>query len=230
MSLTSPIFSLLVPMTSVPLNFDARSWSAFCSVTKCFSPRAATPWVDGAGAGAWAKAVPVMSAAAAVVMMSLLSIFASIGLKNSSGRSPLRDATSHLQTTLGTSGCSGIFRAQVGHGGWNFCAGTFLWGRTQCECDGTSAHRADENGWAKARPLPLHPHDRRRAFAHRAARHHASWRWQETACWAKARSVIVERAQLAMRLCLPYEFGCVALLPRQILGLPRAAIRPRSEE
>ena len=29
-SLTSPIFSLLPPRTSVPLNFEASSWSGFC--------------------------------------------------------------------------------------------------------------------------------------------------------------------------------------------------------
>src|SRR5262245_23441496 len=33
MSLTSPIFSLSLPTTSVPLNFDARNWSERCELT-----------------------------------------------------------------------------------------------------------------------------------------------------------------------------------------------------
>src|SRR5512143_2149370 len=38
MSLTSPIFLLSLPMTSVPLNFEARNWSGFCDVTKSALP------------------------------------------------------------------------------------------------------------------------------------------------------------------------------------------------
>src|SRR6185503_264344 len=41
MSVTSPIFWLSGPTTSVPLNFDASHWSGFCELTKAALPLAA---------------------------------------------------------------------------------------------------------------------------------------------------------------------------------------------
>src|SRR4051812_5508237 len=54
MSLTSPIFLSSVPMTSVPLNFEARNWSGDCLVTNL---SAATAPVE---AGAFAAVLDVL--------------------------------------------------------------------------------------------------------------------------------------------------------------------------
>src|SRR3954469_24938709 len=97
MSLTSPIFSLLAPITSVPLNLVASIWSGFCSVTNLPDAWALDDGealvegdgciaggddccvvggedCDGDGEGACAKAEPANSAAAAVLIMNLVNI------------------------------------------------------------------------------------------------------------------------------------------------------------
>src|SRR4051812_1174833 len=66
MSLTSPIFLSSVPMTSVPLNFEARNWSGDCLVTNLSA--ATAPVEAGAFAVVDALGVEVEEALGEVVL------------------------------------------------------------------------------------------------------------------------------------------------------------------
>src|SRR3954463_8227196 len=137
MSLTSPIFSLLAPITSVPLNLVASIWSGFCSVTNLPDAWAledealgegddciglalgdGDDWLgdcvvegeDWDGEGACAKAEPANSAAAAVLIMNLVNI---AGLRddfeNPKGKMllTLRELP-RVGTTRGAKACSAV--------------------------------------------------------------------------------------------------------------------------
>src|SRR5262245_19409901 len=106
MSLTSPIFWLSEPSTSVPLNFEARNWSGFCDgMNSAFMPPLGVElvlcvvvvlglswlidgdlscwlidgWsVDVGGFGDWASAAPMANALTAEISASFLSIVASV--------------------------------------------------------------------------------------------------------------------------------------------------------
>src|SRR5262245_44608465 len=51
MSLTSPIFWLSLPTTSVPLNLDARNWSERCELTNFAEPASGFAAAEELGAG-----------------------------------------------------------------------------------------------------------------------------------------------------------------------------------